>query len=75
VNRNIRPWTHVAPIFPQKRHLGPQNAFGSSGPEKLLKIVNYDTVKEIEKLKQTMVGVQVEFAGGNQYPPRWFLPT
>jgi hypothetical protein len=27
--------------YPKKRRLGPQNGSGSSGPEKLLKIVNY----------------------------------
>jgi hypothetical protein len=27
--------------YPKKRHLGPQNSSRSSGPEKLLKIVNY----------------------------------
>ena len=37
---NIGPWTHVALRFPKKRRLGPQNGFGSLGPEKLLKIVN-----------------------------------
>ena len=41
----------------QKRRLGPQNGSGSSGPEKLLKIVSY---AETEKLKETMVGGQVE---------------
>jgi hypothetical protein len=30
----------VAPHFPKKNRLGPQNDFGSSRPEKLLKIVN-----------------------------------
>ena len=43
--------------FPKKRCLGPQNGSGSLGPEKLLKIVNCATIKEIEKLKETMVGV------------------
>jgi len=51
---------HVALDFPKKRRLGSQNGFGSSGPEKLPKIVNCATNKEIEKLKETMVGVQVE---------------
>ena len=40
---NISPWTYVAPRFPKKRCLGPQNGSGSSGPEKLLKIVNCAT--------------------------------
>ena len=30
--------------FPKKRRLGPQNGYGSLGPEKLLKIVNYATI-------------------------------
>ena len=55
--------------FPKKHHLGPQNSSGSLGPEKLLKIVNCATIKETEKLKEAMVGVQVELAGGHQYPP------
>ena len=46
--------------MPKKRHLGPQNGSKSSGPEKLLKIVNCAIIKEIEKLKETMVGPQVE---------------
>ena len=54
---NIGPWTHVAPYFPKKRRLGPQNGSRSSGPEKLLKIVS---CAETEKLKETMVGPQVE---------------
>ena len=56
---NISPWMHVAPIFPKKNRLGPQNGFGSSGPKKLLKIVNCATIMEIENLKETVVGVQV----------------
>jgi hypothetical protein len=48
---------HVAPHFPKKHRLRPQNGSGSSGPEKLLKIVN---CAETEKLKEAMVGVQVE---------------
>jgi hypothetical protein len=47
------------PRFPKKRRLGPQNGSGSSGPEKLLKIVNCATIKETEKLKETVVGVQM----------------
>ena len=46
--------------MPKKRRLGPQNSSESSRPEELLKIVNYATIKETEKLKETMVGVQVE---------------
>jgi hypothetical protein len=45
---------------PKKHRLGPQNGFGNSGLEKLPKIVNCITIKETEKLKETMVGVQVE---------------
>jgi hypothetical protein len=48
---------YVAPHFPKKRHLRPQNSSRSSGPEKLLKIVN---CAETEKIKEVMVGVQVE---------------
>ena len=55
------------PVFPKKRSLGPQNDSGSSRLEKLPKIVNCATNKEIEKLKETMVGVQVELVGGHQY--------
>ena len=65
--------THVAPNFPKKRRLGPQNSSGNSRPEKLLKIVNCVTIKETEKLKETMVGVQVDLVGGHQYPPGSFL--
>ena len=43
--------------MPKKRRLGPQNSSGSSGPEKLVKIVN---CAETEKLKETMVEPQVE---------------
>jgi hypothetical protein len=43
--------------YPEKRRLGPQNGSRSSGPKKLLKIVNYAKTK---KLKEAMVGVQVE---------------
>jgi len=48
---------HVAPCFPKKHRLRPQNDFGSSGPKKLLKIVN---CAETEKMKEAMVGVQLE---------------
>jgi hypothetical protein len=46
--------------MPKKWRLGPQNGFGSSEPEKMAKIVNCATIKEHKKLKETMVGVQVE---------------
>ena len=52
--------------MPKKRRLGPQNGSGILGPEKLLKIVS---CAETEKMKETMVGPQVEYAGGHQYPP------
>ena len=45
---NFGPWTHVAPIFPKKRRLGPQNGSGRSRPEKLLKIVNCATITELK---------------------------
>jgi len=61
--------THVAPDFPKKVRLGPQNDYGSLGPKKLLKIVNCATNKETEKLKETVVGVQVGKVGGHQHPP------
>ena len=48
---------HVAPRFPKKRRLGPQNSFESLGPEKLQKIVS---CTETKRLKETMVGPQVE---------------
>jgi hypothetical protein len=48
---------HVSPRFLKKIRLGPQNGSRSSGPEKLLKIVNCG---ENEKIKEAMVGVQVE---------------
>ena len=51
------PWTHVAPIFPKKRPLGPQNSSEVQDPKKLLKIVSR---ADTEKLKETMVGPQVE---------------
>ena len=47
-------------LFSKKTSFRPQNGFGSSGPEKLPKIVNCATIKEIEKLKETMVGLKLE---------------
>ena len=52
--------THGSPSFPKKHRLGLQNGSGSLGPKKLPKIVNCAINKETEKLKETMVGVQVE---------------
>ena len=54
---NIGPWTHVAPGFPKKHRLGPQNGSESLGLEKPLKIASH---VETKKLKETMVGPQVE---------------
>ena len=45
--------------FPKKRRLGPKNGYVSLGPEKLLKIVNCAIIKETEKLKERVVGVQM----------------
>jgi len=55
--------------FPKKRRLGPQNGSGSLGPEKLLKIVNCAIIKETENAERNNGGVQVDLAGGHQYPP------
>ena len=46
--------------MPKKRRLGAQNGSRSLGLEKLLNIVNCAIIKETEKLKETMVGPQVE---------------
>ena len=46
----------IGSFMPKKCRLGPQNSSGSLGPEKLSKIVNCATIKETEKLKETMVG-------------------
>ena len=43
--------------MPKKHRLGPQNSSRSLGPEKLLKIVS---CAETEKMKEAMVGPQVE---------------
>ena len=43
--------------MPKKRRLGPQNGSRSSRPEKLIKIVS---CAETYKLKELMVGVQME---------------
>jgi hypothetical protein len=48
--------------YPKKRRLGPQNGSGSSGPEKLLKIVNYQNCQKV-------VLSQLEKVGGHRYPP------
>ena len=49
----------LAVDFQKKHRLGPQNGFGSLGPKKLLKIVNCATIKETEKLKDIVFGVQM----------------
>ena len=59
----------LLPFFQKKCCLGPQNNSGSLGPEKLLKIVNCATIKETKNMKETMMGVQVDLAGGHQSPP------
>jgi hypothetical protein len=46
--------------MPKKRCLVPQNGSGSLAPKKLPKIVNCATIKETGKLKEKIVGVQVE---------------
>ena len=68
-------WIHVAPGFPKKHCLGPQNDSGISQPKNMLKLVNYATIKETEKLKEKKMGPQVEYAGGEKYPPGSFLPS
>ena len=50
-------WTGVAPGFPKKRRLGPQNGCRSLGPEKLLKIVSCATIKETENAERDSCGV------------------
>ena len=69
--RTIGLWTHVAPGFPKKCRLGPQNGSKSSGPKKLLKIVS---CAETYKMKEMMVGIQMELVGGHQYPLRSLSP-
>ena len=39
----------LLPVFPKKRRLGPQNGSGSSGPEKLVKIISCDETEKNEK--------------------------
>ena len=46
--------------MPKKCRLWPQNGSGSLGPEKLPKIVNCVIINETEKVKETIVGPQVE---------------
>jgi len=65
--------THVAPGFPKKCRLGPQNGSGSSGPEKLLKIVSCATIKETENAEKNNGGGP---GGLGRWPPRstWITP-
>jgi hypothetical protein len=48
--------------YPKKRRLGPQNGSRSSGPEKLLKIVNCQNCQKV-------VLSHLEKVGGHRYPP------
>ena len=50
--------------MPKKHRIGPQNDSGSSGPEKMLKIVNCVIIKETEKNERNNGGVQVEYVDG-----------
>ena len=61
--------------MPKKRRLGPQNGSGSSGPEKLLKIISCATIKETENAERNNGGGLVDLAGGHQYQPGSFLPA
>ena len=63
--KNLRNF-HVAPYFPKKLCLGPQNNSGSLGPEKLLKIVNCAIIKENEKNERNNGGVPIGIEG---FPP------
>lgn len=55
--------------FLKKCHLGPQNGYGISTTEKLPKRVNYATIIETKRNNGTIVGVKVEWVGGDKYPP------
>jgi len=46
----------LLPFFQKECHLGPQNYSRNSGHEKLLKIVNFATIEETEKLKEKWWG-------------------
>ena len=50
----------AAGVMPKKHCLGPQNNSESLEPENMLKIVNCAIIKETNKLKEKMVGPQVE---------------
>ena len=60
--------------FPKKHRLGPQNGFGSLGPEKLLKIVNCAIIKETENVERNNGGGP---GGLGRWPPisTWIIPT
>ena len=61
------------PWIPKKRRLGPQNGSGSSGPEKLLKIVSCATIKETENAEKDNGGGP---GGLGRWPPisTWIIP-
>jgi len=46
--------------IPKRTLFRASKRFGSSGPKKLPKIIKCAIIKEIVKLKETMVGVHVE---------------
>jgi len=46
----------LAPIFPKKHLLGPQNGSGDSRPGKLPKTINYATIKETKKTERDTGG-------------------
>ena len=58
---------------PKKHCLGPQNGFGSSGPEKLLKIVSCAIIKETENAERDNDGGP---DGLGRWPPisTWIIP-
>ena len=53
-------WKIFGSLISKKIHLGSQNGSECLGPKKMPKIVNCATIKETEKLKETMVRVQVK---------------
>ena len=59
--------------MPKKCRLGPQNGSGSSGPEKLLKVVKCAIIKETEKTERNNGGATSGIGG---WPPisTWINP-
>ena len=57
----------LLPVFPKNIIEGLKIAPKVSGPEKLLKIVNYQNCQKI-------VLSQLEKVGGHRYPPRSIIP-